>query len=580
MKTSKKALFGSILSLLLCCSMLIGTTFAWFTDEVSSGVNTIQSGTLDIDVAYTQDGTTWNNLDSATDLFSGALWEPGHTRVVALKITNNGSLALKYRMGLSVVKETEGTNVAGNPFKLSDYLEVSTLIQQANDPQGIGGITLSLAFQGENIPGYEDTNKLNEVSRESTLFSGDSHYLIIKVDMPTSVGNEANAQPGKEASIQFGIDIIAGQATSEPDSFGPDYDVNAVYEIEPVTDWYGDGTADEFHISTLAELKGFRDLVNSGVSFANSSSSDNGKHIYLDADIDLGGEEWIPIGLTKDKAFGGHFYGQGHTISNLKVTRQTDYAGLFGYVRNYSDQYGGTDKAPYINYKAGIEDLTIRNVTITGATNAGAFAGMLYKSGNAHTWYAGVMQFNNLKLTGNVRIEGTYAGGLFGGEWTDVRLNMSNITVDVNDGSYVSGTAKAGGIISSSPHTNSAENISSNIDVNGEGMVGGIAGQAGWKWVNVSCTGNVTLKAKAASDKYDIGTVFGTIADNSWWETWKGGIDLYNMTNISGSGTLTVDVDGVQQNTNGHLTSLVGSPTFDMNNEFDYVNDKVTKVTP
>ena len=120
MKTSKKALFGSILSLLLCCSMLIGTTFAWFTDEVSSGVNTIQSGTLDIDVAYTQDGTTWNNLDSATDLFSGALWEPGHTRVVALKITNNGSLALKYRMGLSVVKETEGTNVAGNPFKLSD----------------------------------------------------------------------------------------------------------------------------------------------------------------------------------------------------------------------------------------------------------------------------------------------------------------------------------------------------------------------------------------------------------------------------------------------------------------------------
>ncbi len=234
-KNAKKALFSSVLSLLLCASMLVGTTFAWFTDEVSSGVNTIQSGTLKIGVKYTQDGTTWNDLDSATDLFSGALWEPGHTRVVALKLTNEGSLALKYKVGMNIVSEKAGTNVNGDSFKLSDYLEVSTLNQQANDSMGIGEITLSLAFQGENSVGYEDTNKLSEVSREADLFVGDSHYLIIKVDMPASVGNEANAQPGKEASIQFGISIVAGQAAFENDSFGNQYDKDAAYGTPAVT---------------------------------------------------------------------------------------------------------------------------------------------------------------------------------------------------------------------------------------------------------------------------------------------------------------------------------------------------------
>ena len=234
-KNAKKALFSSVLSLLLCASMLVGTTFAWFTDEVSSGVNTIQSGTLKIGVKYTQDGTTWNDLDSATDLFSGALWEPGHTRVVALKLTNEGSLALKYKVGMNIVSEKAGTNVNGDSFKLSDYLEVSTLNQQANDSMGIGVITLSLAFQGENSVGYEDTNKLSEVSREADLFVGDSHYLIIKVDMPASVGNEANAQPGKEASIQFGISIVAGQAAFENDSFGNQYDKDAAYGTPAVT---------------------------------------------------------------------------------------------------------------------------------------------------------------------------------------------------------------------------------------------------------------------------------------------------------------------------------------------------------
>ena len=213
--------------MLLCVTMLIGSTFAWFTDNASTGVNSIQAGTLDIDVQYTQDGVIWSDLDNATDLFAGALWEPGHTRVVALKVTNNGSLALKYQMGMNIVSETTGINVYGGSFRLSDYLEVSTLAQQANDSMGVGNITLGLAFQGENAVGYEYTNKLSEVKRENHLLPGDSHYLFIKVDMPETVGNEANAQPGSAASIQFGINILATQLAYESDSFGSSYDADA-----------------------------------------------------------------------------------------------------------------------------------------------------------------------------------------------------------------------------------------------------------------------------------------------------------------------------------------------------------------
>ena len=84
-KSTKRALLTSALALLLCVTMLVGATFAWFTDTASTGVNKIQAGNLDIKVEYriTADGN-WQLLDNATDLFgaAGTLFEPGHTRVV------------------------------------------------------------------------------------------------------------------------------------------------------------------------------------------------------------------------------------------------------------------------------------------------------------------------------------------------------------------------------------------------------------------------------------------------------------------------------------------------------------------
>ena len=78
-KHTKRALLASILSAALCAAMLVGSTFAWFTDSVTSGKNKIVAGSLDVELEYTTDFNTWNTVEDATNLFQeNALWEPGY----------------------------------------------------------------------------------------------------------------------------------------------------------------------------------------------------------------------------------------------------------------------------------------------------------------------------------------------------------------------------------------------------------------------------------------------------------------------------------------------------------------------
>jgi len=243
-KSTKRALLTSALALLMCVTMLVGATFAWFTDTASTGVNKIQAGNLDIKVEYrtTADGN-WQLLDNATDLFgaAGTLFEPGHTRVVELRITNAGNLALKYKIGMNVVSETAGTNKAGNPYKLSEYLKVSTTgIQQYNPTDQISSLMERLIFQKGDFGMWTARDFANfELEYTSNgnvhaLQPGAAQILGIKVYMPETVGNEANAiSTEKAASINFGLNVVATQYTVESDSFGTQYDKDATY---PVTD--------------------------------------------------------------------------------------------------------------------------------------------------------------------------------------------------------------------------------------------------------------------------------------------------------------------------------------------------------
>ena len=233
-RATKRALLTSVMALVMCVVMLVGTTFAWFTDTASTGVNKIQAGNLDIEVKYTLDGETWKDLDGATDIFQKGLWEPGHTEVVALKFKNNGNLALKYSINMNIVDETVGINKSGQEYKLSDYLKVKTLSQEAS---GIGDICIDMAFSARNDGlGYTATANFKDAAvldHDLLLTPGEvGNYLIMKVYMPETVGNEANAiSTGKAASIRFGLNVVATQVTYEKDSFGNTYDKDATYPV-------------------------------------------------------------------------------------------------------------------------------------------------------------------------------------------------------------------------------------------------------------------------------------------------------------------------------------------------------------
>ena len=233
-RATKRALLTSVMALVMCVVMLVGTTFAWFTDTASTGVNKIQAGNLDIEVKYTLDGETWKDLDEATDIFQKGLWEPGHTEVVALKFKNNGSLALKYSINMNIVDETVGINKSGQEYKLSDYLKVKTLSQEASQ---IGDICIGMAFSARNDGlGYTTTANFKDATvldHDLFLAPGEvGNYLIMKVYMPETVGNEANAiSTGKTASIRFGLNVVATQVPYEKDSFGNTYDKDATYPV-------------------------------------------------------------------------------------------------------------------------------------------------------------------------------------------------------------------------------------------------------------------------------------------------------------------------------------------------------------
>ena len=153
MRNTKKALLMSVLSLLLCCSMLIGTTFAWFTDSVTSANNIIKSGNLDIELEY-WNGTEWVDVAGKSDILTNKLWEPGVTEVAYLRVANVGSLALKYRLGINIVDETAGVNKAGETFKLSDYIQFGVV-------EGVNGETGKYANREAAVAAVTDAQKIS-----------------------------------------------------------------------------------------------------------------------------------------------------------------------------------------------------------------------------------------------------------------------------------------------------------------------------------------------------------------------------------------------------------------------------------
>lgn len=244
----KTALMTSVLSMLLCVAMFVGTTYAWFSSSVTNTQNNIMAGTLDIaleyyDASMITSGSTnggWVEVDENTKIFDpDAKYEPGYTEVVYLRVVNKGSLALKYQLGVSVNEEQLGINQAGKQFKLSDYIMFGVA------ETDVGANTYEFSAYNktdadrkaarEAVAGSVAHIGMGYRSKPAVLNAEDNKidYLTMVVYMPEEVGNEANAQPGKEASINLAIDLMAVQTQYEDDSFGIGYDKDAEAGVIP-----------------------------------------------------------------------------------------------------------------------------------------------------------------------------------------------------------------------------------------------------------------------------------------------------------------------------------------------------------
>ena len=200
-KATKRALLTSITALAMCVVMLVGTTFAWFTDTATANVNKIQAGKLDVALEML-DGTNWVTAEGQTLNFVKAaggesqaiLWEPGaEYKLPELRVVNNGNLNIKYKV--------EVTGIQMNRQPVAGVFDLNDVITWKAD-----GLTLGT---------------------EATLNPTESKAFTISGKMDTAAGNDYQGLTINGVSIT----VYATQATGEYDSTRNDYDTSAGYSV-------------------------------------------------------------------------------------------------------------------------------------------------------------------------------------------------------------------------------------------------------------------------------------------------------------------------------------------------------------
>ena len=203
-KSTKRALLGSVMAMVLCLAMLVGATFAWFTDTASTGVNKIQAGNLDIEIqdetGKAIDTLAWATKDGTAFAEDGKtpLWEPGCTYTLTpFQIVNKGNLALKYKI---VVTGLEGD----------------------------AGLLKVIKFTYKT---GEETFDMN-TEGHLTANGGASKVITVSAHMDEAAGNEYMNKTLE--GVKF--TVYATQDTVESDSFTSQYDKDAAYPVVNVTE--------------------------------------------------------------------------------------------------------------------------------------------------------------------------------------------------------------------------------------------------------------------------------------------------------------------------------------------------------
>ena len=251
--SSKRALLLSVLSMVICVSMLIGSTFAWFTDSATANVNTIKSGDLDVEIVKA-DGSELTGalkwVKAAGHENEAILWEPGcQYNLEGFKIINKGNLAFKYKVVIS--------GLTGD----------ATLLEAIDFTVSVDGDAL-VAKDGESTA----TTAASLNNFEGTLEAGKTTGLItITGKMKETAGNDY-----RDLTLEgISITVYATQLNSESDSTGKDYDKDATYY--PVLD-----------------AAGLKDALKTGGNVEVESDLDTGKEtlkVTKDTTINMNGKE-------------------------------------------------------------------------------------------------------------------------------------------------------------------------------------------------------------------------------------------------------------------------------------------------
>ena len=419
LKTTKRALLSSVIALLVCFTMLLGTTFAWFTDSVTSAGNIIQTGTLDVEMYWAYgteapDSATWTDASTGA-IFNYDKWEPGYVEVRHIKIANVGTLALKYQ--IKIVANGEVSDLAD----VIDVYYVDPAQQIADrtdltDDNKLGTLTDVLA------------NLANTANGE--LPAGENDTITLALKMQEDAGNEYQ---NKSIGSSFSIQLLATQLTSEEDSFDDQYDFDASYTAE--TDAFKTALAAAEAGDTVTLNLTHDAYLGAGESIIAPEGVDmvingNGHTIFADGathviagkrDCDITINDLTIVGKTKDDAIISQNNGVGGVnivMNNVKVNL-TDIKGV-----NWPVCLGGNGTA------------TLTNCEITGA---GIESGD-YADGNQ--FFAGAQM--NVTFV-NTKIDSVMLNGSQGGNSATLNIDAASkigvIILEAKTTSVISGNA-------------------------------------------------------------------------------------------------------------------------------------------
>ena len=312
-KSTKKALLMNATSLLLGCSMFVGTTFAWFTDSVTSANNVIQSGNLDAEVYY-GDPADKESISGVSELFDDvALWEPGAVAYENLTVVNEGSLALKYRMNVNFINENY---IVDGGYCLSEILKVGLveggLADGLDRNEAIVAVTQWLPLES-----LELTGELDGKTSDETLG-------MVIYWQPSETDNNYNVNNGKTTSdgkdylhIDLGITLVATQLAREEDSFDETYDEEAkfpyvatgeltagtidglTFEYENITVNVPSGAPEGFYEFSVTDYSYEHDDDNLSILHTNIDLKKDGEAVDPNFSYDVNIELPLMIDITK-----------------------------------------------------------------------------------------------------------------------------------------------------------------------------------------------------------------------------------------------------------------------------------------